>query len=146
MELVAFPAEGNEAPVVCSRVTDAKGCWLCLGEVHSKFLSHIPYATFVQKTKRARIRRRATLLDERQALAGFGAIKRQSPIVQLFKINSLVKFLRGEDQEQHQAVISRLLQVESLPVLRNTRHEGENAWPALCHSCLAVKLCPETAI
>lgn len=140
---MAFPAEGSEPPVVCGRVTDDKGCWLCLGEVHSKFLSHIPYATLVQKVRKARIRRRDTELDERQALAAIGAIKRQSPLVKLFKIDSLVTFLRREKQRQHRTAITNLLKVASLPVVHQSSHEGEHA---SCHPCLSVLSSAKTVI
>ena len=112
-----------------------------LGELHSRFLHYIPYATLVQKVRKARIRRRQAQPAELQALADIGAIKRQSPLVKLFKITSLVRFLRAEGQ--HQAAVAKLLQVSSLPLLEHTSSDpapGGNAQPYSLQHCNAMSL------
>lgn len=113
---MAFPAERRKPAVVCGRVTDSRGCWISLGQAHSLFLRHVPYATLIQQTKKARIRRRVALPEERQALAAIGAIRRQSPLVQLFKVDSLVRWLRRSGKQQK--AVSALEQLAGLPVFQ----------------------------
>ena len=112
---------GEREPLVCARVRDGQGCWLCLAEVHAKFLSYTRYSTLAEQLRKNNVQSRHAIPDERQALSELGAIKRKCPRVVLYNVDSLSHYLRRTGRQR-----SAIELLEQVPVLSecNWVHQG----------------------